>query len=71
MVPRRAIQTPYLLDPENAGIAGGAVSYSNVSSVFHGGRLSSLGEIGFPYELNVDDLSTVGAHDFGEQLKPT
>jgi len=65
---RTAIQTPYLLDPENAGIPGGAVSYSNVSSVFHGGRLLSLGEIGFPYELDADDLSTVGAHDFEGQL---
>jgi len=65
---RRSIQTPYLLDPANAGIPGGAVSYSNVSSVFHGGRLLSLGEIGFPYELDADDLSTVGAYDFDGQL---
>jgi carotenoid cleavage dioxygenase len=65
---RSSIQTPYLLDPANAGIPAGAVSLSNVSTVFHGGRLLSLGELGFPYELNADDLSTVGAYDFGGQL---
>lgn len=65
---RRSIETPYLLDSEAPVIPGGPTSYSNVSSVVHGGRLLSLGEIGFPYELNIDDLSTVGPYDFDEQL---
>ncbi len=64
---RRQVQTPFVLDP-NAGIPGGPVSYSNVSTVFHAGRLLSLGELGFPYELAVDDLSTVGPYDFGGRL---
>jgi carotenoid cleavage dioxygenase len=65
---RRLIDTPFVADPAAAGIPGGALTYSNVSSVFHAGRLLSLGEIGFPYELSVDDLSTIGAYDFGGRL---
>ncbi|MFN3258553.1 MAG: carotenoid oxygenase family protein [Ilumatobacter sp.] len=64
---RRHVETPYLLDGD-AGVPGGPVSYSNVSSVFHAGRLLSLGELGFPYELDLDDLSTVGPFDYGAQL---
>lgn len=47
---------------------GGEASQSNVSVVSHGGRLMSLGEIGWPYELDPADLSTIGAIDFGGQL---
>lgn len=64
---RRHVVTPYLSDPA-AGVPGGAISYSNVSSVFHAGRLLSLGELGFPYELDPDDLSTVGPYDFAGRL---
>lgn len=64
---RRLVETPYVADPA-AGIPRGPLSYSNVSSVFHAGRLLSLGELGFPYELRPDDLSTVGPYDFGGRL---
>ena len=50
------------------GIPGGAVTLSNVSVVHHGGRLLSLGEIGYPYEISTDDLATVGVHDFAGAL---
>jgi carotenoid cleavage dioxygenase len=50
------------------GVPGGEASQSNVSTIWHGGRLLSSGEIGFPYELSPTDLSTVGAHDFGGRL---
>jgi carotenoid cleavage dioxygenase-like enzyme len=50
------------------GIPGAEASQSNVSTIWHGGRLLSSGEIGFPYELSPADLSTVGAHDFAGRL---
>ena len=50
------------------GIPGGSNSQSNVSVITHGGRLLSLGEIGWPYELDPSDLSTVGPVDFGGSL---
>jgi carotenoid cleavage dioxygenase len=43
-------------------------SYSNVSSVYHAGRLLTLGEIGLPYEIDPRDLSTRGVYDFGGRL---
>ena len=50
------------------GAPGGANNQSNVSVFHHGGRLLSSGEIGHPYELSVDDLSTVGPHDYDGRL---
>ncbi len=64
---RRLVDTPYVLDP-NAGAPRGPVTFSNVSSVFHAGRLLSLGELGFPYELDVDDLTTIGPYDYSGRL---
>jgi carotenoid cleavage dioxygenase len=52
-----------------AGAPGGASSLSNVSCVYHGGKLLTLGEVGFPYELRRDDLATVGPYDFGGALQ--
>ena len=50
------------------GAPGGANNQSNVSVFHHGGRLLSSGEIGHPYELSVQDLSTVGPHDYAGRL---
>ncbi|WP_116999103.1 carotenoid oxygenase family protein [Desertimonas flava] len=50
------------------GPPGGASNQSNVSSIWHGGRLLTSGEVGLPYVLRPDDLSTVGAHDFAGLL---
>ncbi len=41
---------------------------SNVSCVYHAGKLLTSGEIGFPYEINPADLSTVGAYSFANKL---
>jgi carotenoid cleavage dioxygenase len=41
---------------------------SNVSVIHHGGRLLTSGEIGFPYELSPDDLSTKGVFDYAGAL---
>jgi carotenoid cleavage dioxygenase len=51
------------------GAPGGASGLSNVSLIHHAGKLLSLGEVGFPYELRPRDLSTVGAYDFGAKLQ--
>ena len=51
-------------------VPGGTNSQSNVSVVSHGGRLLSLGEIGWPFELDPTDLSTIGGVDFGGGLGP-
>jgi carotenoid cleavage dioxygenase len=50
------------------GPPGGANNQSNISLVRHGGRLLSLGEVGSPFELSPDDLTTVGPYDFGGRL---
>ncbi|MEQ1700847.1 MAG: carotenoid oxygenase family protein [Ilumatobacteraceae bacterium] len=51
------------------GAPGGASNQSNVSVFWHGGTLLSSGEVGFPYELNIADLSTVGAWDYDGVLQ--
>ena len=43
-----------------AGAPGGTATLSNVSVVEHAGRTLSLGEVGAPYLLDPDDLSTLG-----------
>ncbi|CAN5840895.1 carotenoid oxygenase family protein [soil metagenome] len=50
------------------GPPGGAANQSNVSALWHGGRLLTSGEVGLPYELRADDLATVGPYDFGGGL---
>lgn len=68
----RFVDTPLYRD--GTGILGGGgapgrdANQSNVSVFHHGGRLLSSGEVGFPYELSTEDLSTVGVFDFGGRL---
>ncbi|MFZ4721467.1 MAG: carotenoid oxygenase family protein, partial [Ilumatobacteraceae bacterium] len=50
------------------GAPGGEGNQSNVSTIWHGGRLLSSGEVGFPYELQPEDLATVGAYTFDGAL---
>lgn len=50
------------------GPPGGASNQSNVSAIWHAGKLLTSGEVGFPFELDPADLATRGAHDFGAQL---
>lgn len=52
-----------------AGVPGGDITQSNVALVHHHGRLLTLGEVGFPYELATKDLSTIGPYDFLGELK--
>ncbi|HEX5613618.1 MAG TPA: carotenoid oxygenase family protein, partial [Acidimicrobiia bacterium] len=47
----------------SVGAPGDGVSQSNVSVIHHHGKLLTLGEVGWPYELSADDLATVGPHE--------
>lgn len=51
-----------------AGVPGRDVNQSNVALAAHAGRLLTLGEVGWPYELAPDDLATVGPWDFDGRL---
>lgn len=68
----RYVQTPMV--HTTTGIAGGggppggANNQSNVSAFLHAGKLLTSGEVGFPFQLDPRDLSTVGAYDFGGKL---
>ena len=46
----------------------GPNSQSNVSAIYHAGKLLSSGEVGFPYLINPSTLETVDFHDFNQQL---
>lgn len=50
------------------GAPGGAANQSNVSCIWHAGRLLTSGEVGLPYELDPADLSTRGPFDFAGTL---
>ena len=63
--------TMHALDGRPAPVPGQDVSHANVSLVHYGGRLLALGEIGWPYEIAPDDLSTVGPWSFDGRLGPT
>ena len=70
LVPNRYVRTP-LYEASSGfgeGVPGGEASQSNVSAIRHGGKLLTSGEVGFPYELSPDDLSTMGVYDFGGRL---
>ena len=56
---------------EFGGMPGRENNQSNVSVIEHGGKLLSLGEVGWPFELSTDDLSTVGAWDYAGRLGET
>ncbi len=53
--------------------AGGPPSladgYANVSVFWHADRLLASGEIGLPWELSPEDLTTLGIYDFAGQLR--
>ena len=71
----RYVQTPIRKsgkDLLNFGkVPGGENSQSNVALIHHGGKLLAVGEVGWPWELSTDDLSTVGAWNFGGRLGAT
>lgn len=68
----RYIQTPLYVNQLDFGTPGlpptGGNNQSNVSAIYHAGRLITSGEVGFPYEVDPADLSTIGVHDFAGKL---
>lgn len=72
----RYVRTPYyeagvgLADGIGAGLVPGPQnSQSNVSAVYHAGRLLTSGEVGGAYRIDPDDLSTIGPHDFDGAIR--
>lgn len=67
----RYVRTP-LYEGEISFGAGtppvGGNNQSNVSCLYHAGKLLTSGEVGFPYEINPADLSTVGVAGFEGKL---
>ncbi len=49
-------------------VPGKGANQANVSVVWHGNRLLTSGEVGFPHEIAATDLSTIGVHDFEGKL---
>ena len=49
-------------------VPGGGNNASNVSAIHHAGKLLTSGEVGLPFEIDPNDLSTVGVYDFGGKL---
>lgn len=56
---------------EMGGPPGKANNQSNVALVHHGGKLLTTGEVGWPFEIRPEDLSTVGAWGFDGKLGET
>ncbi|MGI8756434.1 MAG: carotenoid oxygenase family protein [Acidimicrobiales bacterium] len=53
------------------GIPGKANNQSNVALVHHAGKLLTTGEVGWPFQLDISDLSTVGPWSFAGKLGNT
>ena len=67
----RYIETPLFLGGESFAGGGpplGDNNQSNVSAVYHGGKLLTSGEVGFPFEVDPQTLDTIGVNDFGGRL---
>ena len=67
----RFIRTPLFENGTSfpdAGAPLGGNNQSNVSAVYHAGRLLTSGEVGAPYRIDPSDLSTIGVEDFGGLL---
>ena len=71
----RYVQTPLAIAQEDVlsfgAPPGKENNQSNVALVHHAGKLLSLGEVGWPFEMSTSDLSTVGAWSFDGRLGET
>ena len=69
----RFIQTKALTRDISLTSSGGPPrlddGYANVSVFGHAGKILASGEVGLPWELSPEDLSTVGVYDFGGRLR--
>ncbi len=66
----RYVDTPVYRE-EEGGMGPPKLTHttSAVSLIHHGGRLLSLGEFGYPYEIDPETLSTVGAYNYDGHLQ--
>jgi carotenoid cleavage dioxygenase-like enzyme len=66
----RYVDTPVLRE-ETGGMGPPqlAATTSAVSLIHHGGKLLSLGEFGYPYEIDPEDLATIGPYDYAGRLQ--
>jgi len=65
----RYVDTPvYRKEAGGFGVPKPEDTTSAVSLIYHGGRLMSLGEFGYPYLINPADLSTEGVFNYGGKL---
>ena len=65
----RYVDTPvYRQETSGFGAPKPEDTTSAVSLIYHGGKLLSLGEFGYPYEINPEDMSTVGFHNYQGKL---
>jgi carotenoid cleavage dioxygenase-like enzyme len=71
----RYVQTPLAVAKKDlfnfGGVPGRENNQSNVAVIHHAGRLLATGEVGWPYQIDPSDLSTVAAWDFGGALGTT
>lgn len=65
----RYVQTDQYGGAADGGPPTGGNNASNVSAIYHGGKLLTSGEVGLPFEINVSDLSTVGVTDFDDSIQ--
>jgi len=65
----RYVDTPvYRKESTGFGAPKPENTTSAVSLMYHGGELMALGEFGYPYLINPDDLSTKGVFDYNGKL---
>ncbi len=67
---RRWVATPLLGQRGYTSPPGRAITQADVSLIYHGERLLALGELGYPYQIDAADLTTIGTYDFGGKLGP-
>ncbi|MGB3413029.1 MAG: carotenoid oxygenase family protein [Microthrixaceae bacterium] len=71
----RYVETPIHLAGKDlmdfGGIPGKANNQSNVALVHHGGKLLTTGEVGWPFEIDPTDLSTIGPWGYDGKLGDT
>jgi carotenoid cleavage dioxygenase len=67
----RFVQTPLLGEDSSFPLKPPSLeaNQSNVSLIHHGGKLLSLGEAGWAYEIDPEDLSTIGLANYGGELQ--
>jgi carotenoid cleavage dioxygenase len=68
----RWVRTPLEIAKQGfSGIPGKTNNQSNVAVAYHAGKLLTTGEVGWPFQIDPTDLSTIGAYTFDGRLGET